>query len=446
MERKLILGTFDAEKYWRDPHYVNLPSIADTHASNVVLTLDELLFPLCGKNDVLLTRFHMDTLFLEYLGCLGIHLHANANDLHDASAGERINGACVFELLRDADDDGIAGYLQNVDRFDSYAILPQTKEFCRKYNIKYDHPDIEIIKMVNSKIYSNAMHDRIAVKNYGKVARSAEEIEGISRGFAGKQFLIKDAFGVSGKGNILISSQGMLNRILKHISTQEQKGLTSCFVVEPFLDKAIDFSCHIRITSDGKCDIISIQKTYNSGFAYRGSSSAEVDFHDRLEKAGYFDIMRMLSRVIYDDGYYGEMCVDSMVLKDDEIVPIVEINARKSMGLINHYLDDFLKRYSAKGYFFFLSTGINGDVKFEHILNALERDGILFTSARGQGVMPVSCNSMFINRMLDVSADKGKTFKGRLYCTSVAENESDRMALTERVKETLQSISVLVYN
>ncbi|MFD2876798.1 hypothetical protein ACFTAO_13755 [Paenibacillus rhizoplanae] len=54
---------------------------------------------------------------------------------------------------------------------------------------------------------------------------------------------------------------------------------------------------------------------------------------------------------LFETGYHGEVCIDSMLLASGELVPIVEINARKSMGLINHHINQYVRQYSLFSFF-----------------------------------------------------------------------------------------------
>ncbi|MFD1906532.1 hypothetical protein ACFSQ7_25010 [Paenibacillus rhizoplanae] len=64
-----------------------------------------------------------------------------------------------------------------------------------------------------------------------------------------------------------------------------------------------------------------------------GSESMEEEERMVLERAGYFDVMIQVANDLFKDGYFGPVCIDSMVLKDGTLVPIVEINARKIYGI-----------------------------------------------------------------------------------------------------------------
>lgn len=68
---ELIIGMFDAERFWRDPNLAKLPSVHDPEMENVVMAMDELLFPFCEGQDRLITRYRMNVCHKAYLHEIG---------------------------------------------------------------------------------------------------------------------------------------------------------------------------------------------------------------------------------------------------------------------------------------------------------------------------------------------------------------------------------------
>ncbi|MFD2876797.1 hypothetical protein ACFTAO_13750 [Paenibacillus rhizoplanae] len=78
----------------------------------------------------------------------------------------------------------------------------------------------------------------MGIRNSSSIAESAEELltYGLLLLRTG-QVLVKDPLGVSGKGNMLISSERMLKRIAAYLLEQESRGKQTQFIIEPLLDK-----------------------------------------------------------------------------------------------------------------------------------------------------------------------------------------------------------------
>ncbi|MCG8501078.1 MAG: hypothetical protein MJB12_11805, partial [Firmicutes bacterium] len=152
-----------------------------------------------------------------------------------------------------------------------------------------------------------------------------------------------------------------------------------------------------------------------------------------------FNWMEKTAERLYEDGYYGHVCIDSMVLKNGEIVPIIEINARKSMSLLKHYLDKYLHTFTLKGNFTYISAAFQGRIVFEELLKQMEKEGVLFQSGRKRGIIPLTANTLFINRDTDHAYDSQKTYKGRLYFAAVGEDTQTILEDTQTMKTFMEN-------
>lgn len=70
---------------------------------------------------------------------------------------------------------------------------------------------------------------------------------------------------------------------------------------------------------------------------------------------------------------------------------------------------------------------------------------VLFSPARGFGVIPLSGHTLFINRDLDYGGAPQKTYKGRLYISAAASTHEKRRQLVEQTAEILRSLSFTIY-
>ncbi len=447
--KTVVMGMFDSEKFWRDEKSTKLPEIIDNSSNNIVSTMDELLFPLCGKEDLLLTRYRFQPELKSYLDSIGISFNSNEKDLLDVNKeAADSKDKCVFELLNSQRQNCyFKNLLKGFSTINTYAILPNTASAYKNWGLGEIKPAYEIVKKVNSKIYSHEVCERIGIKNYGMIINKSNELEKAAVRYGnGRGFLIKDPYGVSGKGNLLISSRKMLGIIEKYLAFQEGKGLSTRFLVEPYHDKVHDFSCQIIIGQNGKHEVLSVQDIYNQYFSYSGSMSADREFIDFLDDNNYFNIIRKTAGELAGEGYIGNVCIDSMILQNGEIVPIVEINARKSMGLINYYLDKFLAPFSAKSYLSFFSAGYKNDIKFDEILSKFRVSGLLFCPEKGSGLIPLSCNTLFINRNRGQTSGRGSLYMGKFYFSAAANLPAERQNITGDADKILKSLNLSIYN
>ncbi|MDR9855533.1 hypothetical protein RJP21_18120 [Paenibacillus sp. VCA1] len=459
---KTVMGTFDPETRWRDPDLARLPSMPDKDRESIVLCMDELLFPFCGPDDVLYSRCNIDPALHEYLDGLGFSFrtryHYDLNDEKEPLPEPDVFKQCMFRLAADhvrktpSPDEAVSTHATKI--LSPYAITADTLAYLQAAGPFRPLPDLETVVRVNSKLYSNRLLSSIGEKCYGTEANSAAEIKTIGHALLKRgPYLLKDPFGVSGKGNLLIDSEAIQRRIVEHLHKQEGSGLRSQFLLEPLLMKETDFSSHWFIRENGETEFISVQRMVNRQQNYGGSIQADEALIRLLENAGYFTVIEKALRLLAEDSYHGFACFDSMVLKDGEVASIVEINARKSMGLINAYLDKCWEMYGLTGWLTFLSLGLpEGDFTIGRLLHALRASGLLLTAPGEYGIVPLSSNTVMVNEILtrrriaEGTLHKRGMPKGRLYVSVVGRDDGHRGELLERLRQVLADLSVKVYN
>ncbi len=437
----IFLGTFNSELFWKDSALSSLPSCKDRHADLIVDAMDELQFVFCSKpDDLVVTRFPMNSAHKIYLESLGFNFLNNVFQLQD---NEYTFDRSVCELLL---ENSKTEYFNKLflpkKNFSPYSILPFSTALCSKYAINTLFPDCEIVKKVNSKFFSHELSKELYEDTAGKIINSAGELYISGCEFLQRSpFLIKDALGVSGNGNILINSESILINIVKYLTKQERKGKESKFLIEPLLNKERDFSCQFEINNEGIVKIISVQEMLNNGFVFSGIRTAGTSLLSCLENSKYFDYVEKVGKALYKEGYFGYVCLDSMMLDNKKIIPIIEINARKSMGLINYYIDQFLSRYSLYGNFISFALSIPWHLQYEDILNMMDQYNILFCEKRLNGIMPLCANTLYVNRKPSEKI-KSERHKGRFYASIVANNQMECGLLLNQLKKLFFDMNI----
>ncbi|MBW5449235.1 hypothetical protein GE107_24730 [Cohnella sp. CFH 77786] len=440
MSSMLLAGTFDSESYWRDEKCSKLPAIPDKERSRIVMAMDELMAPLCSRNDTLLTRFPMEEAHKNYLASIGFPFA----HICSGTSGEHPNLFRVLGEGKDTDD-----RLKKFGRMSPYSVVPYVHEVMTKYGYANKLPSLESVKRVNSKMYSARLSERLLGTSYSKPVYSAQQLQESAHSLfeLHGSVLVKDPFGVSGKGNILLQTGGSLERFVSYIRKQEAEGANTSLLVEPFFAVERDFSCQFEIAVDGAYRLVGLQQMLNKQFAYAGSETMEGADIQALESAGYFAVMEQVASSLYLDGYFGHVCVDSMVLWGGTLVPIVEINARKSMGLINHKLDQTLACDGKKGFFTFRSVGCRHRFDYGMWLQELKHRGILYPNHQGEGILLLSSATLFagFDEARIPEAANGKPVKGRLYMSVVAGDSTGRKRLLDRLQESFVQLGGMWY-
>ena len=403
----IYAAKFDSERYWQPENVVMLPAIHNRNLENIVCAMDELMFALCqGEEDVVLTGIPMNATHLKYLQELGFHF---TNRCFEQQAEEK---TCEYH----AENQEIQGLFHDAC-LETYAVLPEYISFAKNNGITYQCPEINVVKKVNSKIYSTELAKKLGFSEYARIVTREEEFASVGKRLLEIQggFIVKEEYGVSGKGNLKITEERTFQTICKNISAQCRKGKEVRFVLEPAFQVKKDFSVQYYIEPQtGKAERISVQQIINQERAYHGSVTADKELLKYLEEQRYFEVMQRVMESLYKDGYSGDVCVDSMIVEPDVLVPIVEINARKSMSLIKKSLEESLEQM---GYAneevctFYVDTIVSCELTMEDVLERMNSAGILFTKELKKGVIPLTSNTLFVN----TRNKTGKNQKGRMY-------------------------------
>ena len=435
------LGAFDAEASWRDPDLARLPALQDPDSRRIVSSMDELLFAGCRPGDLLLTRQAMDEAFVHYLEMLGFSFLHNRVSLD----GEGRQGS-IFDLLLCSPPRGVLALLAGAEEVSPYAIVTNTGIFAQRYCPAWSGPELPSVIRVNSKTWSHQVAAELNLKRCGCQVKGAAELLHEGKRFLGEgKIVLKDPFGVSGRGSLVVESERVLASIAAFLAAQERSGKRVSLLIEPLLAKSLDFSCHLRIDREGRVQFLGVQQMLNRGLAFGGSCRLAGEHTDALWESRYFQEMEAVSARLFKDGYWGDVCVDSMWLQDGSVVPVVEVNARKSMGLINQRLDAHFGSQGRSSYLSFFSVGRAKALPFCELLEHLESDGLLCTVNRPCGIMPLSAATLPAGpEPTDAPRPAPRMCRGRFYFSILAPAE-DREAFREKLSSSLKQSGFLIY-
>jgi len=345
---RVHFGALDAEARWREGP-APLPAVPDSAAERIVAVMEEMLFALCAPGDALLTARPLLAAHRQHLEDAGWRFQAFSADdeLHP---------------LRGA-------------RAEPYAVTAEVLETCRRLELEAAHlPPVEVAREVGSKLFSNALAASLGLPGVAKVTRDAAGLASEAGALLGHGgCVVKDPLGVSGRGSMVIREEPELRRLVAWL---QRRAEPFELLVQPLFRRAEDFSCHLD--TDG--EVVGLQVMENDGLRFGAVRSAPLALRESLERANYFEVMAQVSGALRQRGYRGPACVDSMRLADGSLVPLLEINARRSMGLIN------LAIAARAGMPSRLSTRpvrLEREVGVEQVLEALDRAGVLARRGRG---------------------------------------------------------------
>ena len=377
---KIYISEFNSEEKLRTEDAFTLPEISlfSKTSKALVRGMDALVITMLDPGDILVTAELLPQEYLDYWceNITEVKCLSPSGDM-DSIYSRLIHDSSMTDILKDRE-------------IINYALVPDYYEMCSILGIDSTEPPLSVIKELNSKVYSNKLKYELDLPAKGIRLKSIDEYEekvGKMLEDEGR-ILIKDAMGVSGKGMLLIDSQGMADRLAVHFTKQAEKGRTKFdFILEPYLNRVMDFSCIFTIDTEGKINIDGFQKNESKGFAYHGTGPLTANEYEMIMASGYRDTVIKIAEAMADKGYHGYACIDSMIAEGDIVIPLLEINPRMSLSRFNLKVSERIGRACRLGY---IEGKLGDGVSVEQVLNELEDKGLLYTSCRGSGVIPLA--------------------------------------------------------
>jgi hypothetical protein len=437
-------GTFDAERHWRPAGLARLPGLADPGADRVVAAMDELLAVGCAPGDVLITGKPVPPAFLDALGAAGLSLTHRvapearadpvpAGDPVPAStpvpAGRPVPAGEPVErrLLREPPTELRDWELR------PYAVLDETAELARRHFPTTNLPGADVVRVVSSKTWSNEVAARAGLPGTATVVRTIDELAAALHAHAGAPVLLKDPYGVSGRGMVDVSSPGTAAAVLAALRRQADRGARIELLVQRRFDRVADFSAHAVVEPGGRVLHRGVLELENAGFRYAGSRSASPSLLRTLAGHGYDEHIATVAAALAAAGYHGPFCIDSMLLRDGTLVPVLEVNPRTSMGTLaldaaalapRHRVRLAVRRLPLPGEAGDPATATHA---YESALRELDDRGELLRAGRG-GVLPLAVNTLVPPW-------------GRLYCAVASTGDEDDRRLGHVVDAVADAVS-----
>lgn len=394
-----LFGTFDAERSWEEPEQARLPLLRAPFPDDAIAAMDELLIAWCGEGDVALTRRPLLVEHREHLISVGL-LDALA-PTHDLMAA----------LPKLAASHCLA----------PWAVTAEVETLWRRFDLAQPLPSLAVVRRVNSKVWSSALRKRLGLPGCANAVHSASELRAVgtellARSTAG--IVVKEPHGVSGRGSVLIPSPRRLERLVATIEREESRGRSASFVVEPFVHKRFDFSTQLTIAADGTITLDSIHGLLNRGFSYAASHRITDEHARLLEHRDLASQVLSVARAVAQEGYFGPLCIDGMLLADGTLMPLVEINARGSLGAINAQLD---RRHAVRGLRSYLTAiRVTSEIAipFAAVLGALRDAELLANERRSVGGVILTARTLPFGggtERAEQTARAGRLFVSLLY-------------------------------
>ncbi len=376
------LGTFDAESWWRPTDLAALPSVGGDDPA--VGAMDELLAGFCTPDDLLITRHPLAAPIREglekALNNKGFeHLAVDPTATDRLALGDPALGPIERHVLADP---AVLARIHGRE-LTPYAVLPETWKLAEQWL-----PAPEIVAEVNSKTWSNELVRELGLPGAGQVVRSVDDLVTAVTALQ-FQALIKDPYGVSGRALIEVATPGVLRAVERVLRKQVDAGRRVELIVQEKYPKRHDFSGHLLLDRNGDWDFLGLQLMTNRGFRHFGSSPVPPGL---IDEGWYAETLSEVVPAIAKTGYWGPVGVDAMLLDDGTVIPVLEINARQSLGLLSLDLDRRAAEHGLTGHLWQLELNVAPGKGIDDVFVAL--GNLLYDGGPEPGVTLLSGSTL----------------------------------------------------
>lgn len=429
--KKIYISEFGSEDRLKGKESFSLPSAAffKKNDSDLLQGMDALTATMAEEGSILITQKKLPKEYFSYW-C------DNVCRLENLSPDPSLLGENVSVYSALSADESLYGVLRNAEIV-NYALTPDYYRFCEALSIPKENISLSTIGRINRKSYSNGLKYKFDLPCKGITVLSEDEFEDAARKIleTGRKVLVKDSLGVSGRGIVILENLLQAQRLVSHFKKQRDKGRTDFdFVLEPLLNRTMDFSCQFHIGADGKIFIDGYQKNSSRGFAYTGTTSLSHEEHELIMSQGYSGTVEKIAGQMYRDGYYGFACIDSMIADGTEVIPLVEINPRMSMARFNLNME---KRIGTDCSLWYTETVIPYGYGVEDLLCGLDRKKALYHVSQESGIIPLAPCTWDTGERVDA---EGRPARHRLYFISVG-SDVEALRLKSETEQLLTAIS-----
>lgn len=205
--------------------------------------------------------------------------------------------------------------------------------WAKKKKLPFAMPGWECVKEVNSKEFSFLASPKL--ESAELLRNEQHALEWLNKTSGPRVF--KSVYGLSGRGHLHIQN----DLDAKAISfLNKQWKAHHPVLAEPWVNRLLDFSTQWLITEDGNLTFLGVTICQNDSRG--GYKSTIVQPDDSIDPCNHLliihkeEVKRVLHQM-YSKGYFGHVGVDAMIYEiqgKTHLHPIVEINARKTMGWV----------------------------------------------------------------------------------------------------------------
>lgn len=414
----IFLGNFEVENQWGQGE-LGLPTFGFASSNLMVNRMDEFALLLAGAEDFVLLKSEPDPEYLAWLAGLGLELPVTLVAAHSSPdrniTQDVLHDPALINTLAGLADRGAALFPHGVSQAEEH--------LAAACGLPLATPGSQTCKPVNSKVYSRRLGDELGLRQPPGLACDSAETwaEAVAwardRLAAGARIAVKDAFGVSGKGIVVVSDQGRIDKLDRMIASRLSRpgAGTLGLVVEEWVPKATDLNYQFTIGRDGFVQLDFIKEAVTENGTHKGHRMpAQLTERQRLELG---TAAQRIGAALRADGYYGVVGVDAMVDPDAGLYPVIEINARNNMSTYQTRLQETVVGAGQSALARHYDLHLSEPLGFGRIREVL--GGLLVDRPGGSGLL---VNNFATVNAAGAAAEPGTTAEGRLYGMVIGDN------------------------
>ena len=347
-KRKTWLLNINVEQTWND--FNIMPNVTDEVRNKLVEQQEQQLLLIADNKDEVIFRHPPNEDFLNYLqeqiSLPKIVIKSSKYEVYDYLS-------CTKNLVI------------------PYILTEEITQIINGDQLIYK--DNKMIKNLNNKYFAR----KWAIENNfettkGRFCNNQHEIrkyvlENFDKGFYS---VLKLPYGSSGKGLKVITNEKELNLVVNYLS-KRLKNNKGEILVERWHEYKYSLSAQLHLSND-EIEILKItQQLIDEKGKYLGTN-----FSPKLEQNIYDDYSRKLKvigNLLSTNGYKGFIGVDSIVDKENKVIPIIEFNARLTqVTYLLRYVERLESNYT-NIFSTFFEIHTNTNLTFEYIKNKISK-------------------------------------------------------------------------
>ncbi|MGX4653369.1 preATP grasp domain-containing protein [Micromonospora sp. SCSIO 07396] len=435
----VLLGNFEVEEHWArgEP---GLPGIVMPASRAIVNRMDECALLLAGPDDHVVLKSPPDEEYLRYLGDLGVAL-PRVLTVRDQQPQHTVSEDAVADPQLVAALGRLAGLGA---RLWPHGVSTVEERLAELAGLPLAAPAAAVCKQVNSKIYSRLLADEVGLPQAeGMVCRDVDELDRAVRRAGGwldtgRPIVLKDAYGVSGRGIMVVRDRRRLAQLHTLIARRARRsGGRVGVIMEEWLPKRHDLNYQMTVDRTGDVHFDVVKEAITSDGVHQGHrmpARLTPGQHRQVRSAA-----EAIGRRLATDGYFGVVGVDALTTTDDRLYPIVEINARNNMST---YQERLRRTWYGPGTVALARQyplRLTRPLPFGELRALL--DGVLADRPDRPGLV---INNFATVNAAGTAGGEGGSFGGRLYAMVAAESDRQVVAIDREVTARLRDCPATV--